>query len=68
MPGLGAETAFVASGVVTGLAFFGVGLGKGAVLERPAFRSGFETLLMGGAAALLAYGLGFWLRQVFGAG
>jgi vacuolar iron transporter family protein len=40
---------------------------KGAVLHRSALRSGLETLLTGGEAALLAYVVGAWLRAAFGA-
>ena len=55
---------FPASTVLTGTAFFAVGAVKGRVLERPALRTGAETLLMGGAAAALAYWIGAWLRSV----
>ena len=58
---------FASSIVVTALAFFGVGLAKGLVLRRSAIRSGLGTLWMGGIAALLAYVVGAWLRQTFGA-
>ena len=51
----------------TASAFFGVGAAKGAVLHRSALRSGLETLLTGGEAALLAYVVGAWLRAAFGA-
>ena len=40
---------------------------EGAVLHRSALRSGLETLLTGGGAALLAYVVGAWLRAAFGA-
>lgn len=60
------ETAFVASILGAGAAFFGVGWGKGTVLGEGALRSGIETFLTGGGAALLAYVIGAWLRTAFG--
>jgi vacuolar iron transporter family protein len=61
-----AADGFVASAIVTAFAFAGVGLVKGYVLERPMLRSGAETLLIGGGAAVLAYGIGLVLGNVFG--
>ena len=66
VPGLGPDQQFVASCLATGLAFLAVGIAKGAVLEHGLVRSGMETLLTGGIAALLAYVVGSWLRQAFG--
>lgn len=66
IPGLAMQEAFIASGAVTALAFAGVGLGKGAALERPLLRSTLETLFTGGGAAVLAYLVGHWLRQAYG--
>ena len=65
--GLG-MSGFGASAVMTGFAFAGVGVAKGLVLGGSAIRAGLETLLMGGAAAALAYGLGIWLHGLFGMG
>lgn len=67
LPDLSLDTRFLASAVATGVAFFGVGTAKGLVLGRSALRSGLETLLTGGGAALLAYAVGSWLRAAFGA-
>lgn len=67
VPNLSLDTRFLASAVATGVAFFGVGMAKGLVLGRTAFRSGIETLLTGGGAAFLAYVVGSWLRSAFGA-
>lgn len=67
VPGLTLDQQFAASAVATGLAFFGVGLAKGLVLGYGALRAGWNTLWMGAAAALLAYGAGAWLRHTFGA-
>lgn len=64
---LSLDTRFLASAVATGVAFFGVGTVKGLVLGYRTLRSGIETLLTGGGAALLAYAVGFWLRSMFGA-
>lgn len=67
-PGIAMTSAFIASAIATALAFLGVGLVKGKVLHRPPVRSGLETLLMGSGAAIVAYVVGYWLRQTFGSG
>lgn len=67
LPGIEPTIVFPISIIVTAIAFFGVGVTKGIVLKRSALQSGLKTLLLGGAAALLAYLVGFWLRQTFGA-
>ena len=67
IPSLSKETSFLASSIGAAFAFFGVGTTKGLVLGRSAFRAGLETLVTGGGAALLAYVVGAWLRQAFGA-
>jgi VIT1/CCC1 family predicted Fe2+/Mn2+ transporter len=65
-PILTPEQTFILSSVVTALAFLSIGMIKGLVLQRSVFRAGLETLLVGGAAAILAYLVGMWLRQTFG--
>lgn len=66
LPGLGAADVFVASAVATGITFFGIGLLKGRTLQHPLLKSGIETLLIGGAAAVLAYWAGVLLRGMVG--
>jgi VIT1/CCC1 family predicted Fe2+/Mn2+ transporter len=66
LPGLPPAQAFAGSAVATALAFFAVGVAKGLALRRPPLRSGLETLLLGGAAAGLAYIVGYWLRVSIG--
>lgn len=66
IPGLPLELAFIVSAIVAGMAFLGVGLIKGALLDRPLLRSGIETLVIGGGAAAVAYFVGNWLRQAYG--
>lgn len=66
VPVLPPQDWFVASAVLTGVGFVFIGLAKGVVLHRHIWRSAVETLLTGGAAAAIAYAVGYLLRQVFG--
>lgn len=70
IPDLTLQQMFAFSSTITAMAFFAIGVVKGWVIQTPysRLRSGLETLLMGGGAALLAYLVGAWLRQAFGAG
>jgi vacuolar iron transporter family protein len=61
-----AGTAFAVSAAATGVTFVLVGVAKGYVVQRSPFWSGLETLLVGGGAAALAYGVGFALRAIVG--
>jgi vacuolar iron transporter family protein len=63
---LEARSMFIVSTLATMVTFFLIGLAKGRQLERAPLRSGLETLAMGGAAALLAYGVGAGLRAIVG--
>jgi len=58
--------AFLISIALTALTFFGIGAVRGHLLGRSAVRSGFHTLLTGGAAAAVAYWVAAWLRTAFG--
>lgn len=60
------SNAFGLSALITGLAFFGVGVVKGMQTHKPALLSGLETLLTGGAASTLAYLAGSWLHSLYG--
>lgn len=66
LPGLSATRSFAASCAATGLAFFGVGLLKGRLLETGMLRSGLETLVLGGAAAGVAFAVARLLRATWG--
>jgi vacuolar iron transporter family protein len=59
--------AFIQSAVFTAFAFVGVGLFRGFALKRSLWRSALETLMAGSAAAMIAYAVGHWLQQVYGA-
>lgn len=61
-----ASTRFAVSTWATGVTFLLIGVLKGHVLGRPRWRSGLETLLVGGGAAGLAYLIGVWLRGLAG--
>lgn len=54
------------STLITSAAFFGVGTAKSWFIEQPWYREGFETLVVGGAAAALAYGVGMLLGGLVG--
>lgn len=53
---------FLWSSVMTGLAFFAVGVAKARYVDLSRWKSGLETLLVGGGAAVLSYVIGMALR------
>src|SRR5262245_42095693 len=57
-----AGESFAASAVMTGITFFAIGVVRGRVVDHRPWASGVETLLIGGAAALVAFLVG-WLLQ-----
>ncbi len=57
---------FTTSVIVTIVVFFMIGMVKGHVTQASPVKSGMGTLLTGGCAALLAYLVGYWLRQSYG--
>jgi vacuolar iron transporter family protein len=58
LPAASVTPAFGWSAALAGTAFFGVGVAKGMVVAQSWWRSGLETLVVGGAAATLAYAVG----------
>jgi VIT1/CCC1 family predicted Fe2+/Mn2+ transporter len=56
------SSSFIISSIATGITFFLIGMIKGRVVEHSVWRSGIETLLVGGSAAMLAYLVGLWLQ------
>jgi VIT1/CCC1 family predicted Fe2+/Mn2+ transporter len=61
-----APAPFLLSTVMTGVAFFFVGIAKAKFVEESWLRAGVETLLVGGGAAGLAYVIGLLLKDLVG--
>ena len=55
---------FVVSAGLTAITFFLIGFVRGRVTDRRAWFCAFETLLVGGAAAVLAYGVGVLFKGI----
>jgi len=56
------ENAFLISCLVTALSIFVVGSLRSLLIAKTWFKAGLEMLLVGGAAATVAYGIGYLLR------
>lgn len=59
-----AEHAFLVSSIATASTFFLVGAARSLVIRKNAFVAGLEMLLVGGVAAVIAYGLGSWVETL----
>lgn len=60
----GSNTLYLVSSVITAGAFFLVGAAKSLFVDQKWYRSGMETLLIGGVAASLAYVVGMLLKGI----
>lgn len=66
IPGLELDQAFLFSSIVTGFAFFGIGMVRGLVLHKRTVTSGLLTFFTGGGAAALAFFAGYLIRTIYG--
>jgi vacuolar iron transporter family protein len=55
---------FLLSIVLTGIAFIIVGFAKGKLTEKSCIKSSFETLIIGGIAALIAFSVGYYIKML----
>ena len=58
------QNLFFVSSVLTGICFIGIGYLKSLVTHTAKFRSIIETLILGGAAAILSYFVGGFIEQL----
>ena len=59
-----ANETFASSSLLTGITFFAIGVVRGRVVDRRPLAAGFETLLIGGSAAILAFFVGRLLERL----
>ncbi len=64
LPGLQLFTKIAVSAITAGIVFFLTGAIKAWITKTGKLRSGLTTFLIGGSAALAAYLIGHWLRQL----
>ncbi len=55
---------FKISAILTSLAFIAVGQVRGKITKTSRVNSALETLIVGGVAAIVAYGVGFFLKGI----
>jgi VIT1/CCC1 family predicted Fe2+/Mn2+ transporter len=58
----GVKNAFLIASAATALMFVLIGALKSRWSTEPWWQSGLDTLVVGGGAAAVAYGIGAWLR------
>ncbi|MCA9211574.1 MAG: VIT1/CCC1 transporter family protein [Planctomycetales bacterium] len=66
-PLIGSQSTFLISSICTAVTFMAIGAIRGWMVDSSMWISGLTTLGMGGAAAGLAFSVGFLLRQLTGA-
>lgn len=59
-----ANESFAISAVLTGVTFLAIGIVRGRILDQRPLASGFETLLIGGSAAFVAFLVGWSLERL----
>ena len=57
-----ANNAYVLSVILTGIAFLIIGALRSVVTQESMVKTSLETLLIGGIAAVIAYGVGYFLQ------
>ncbi len=65
IPDLEKDLQFTISACLAALMFFSIGALKSRIFSKPVFISGAKTLLTGGTAAMLAFAVGYLLREIF---
>lgn len=60
------ENSFLIASILTAIAFFTIGYFKGYVTGKSKTLAAMRTLLVGVVAAIIAYGIGFFLRGLVG--
>lgn len=60
------NTIFIYSSIFTGLSFFAIGMIKGKVVKKSPIKSGLNTLLIGGIAAIVSFIVGDMLSNFVG--